>query len=45
MVDLVLVVLVAGRGGLNAGRPRLAAGLELAGMISEGSVTLGPAVF
>lgn len=32
---LVLVVLVAGRGGLNAGRPRLARGLEVGGMVKE----------
>lgn len=34
-VVLVLLALVAGRGGLNMGRPRLAKGLEIGGMIVE----------
>ena len=32
VVALDLVGLIAGRGGMNAGRPRLAAGFEFEGM-------------
>ena len=39
VVVLVLVALVVGRGGLNAGRPRLATGLEVGGMVVEGFET------